>query len=149
MSVDQRPYPNVVYIFLHYSKTDQFGKGCTVPLAKSSSCLCPVEALMLYLQHRGSRVGPLFIDSNYIPLTKAKLNYRLQGLIKAVGLPGTYTLHSFRVGAATTAAALGFPEYLLKAMGRWSSDAYKVYVKLPLPRLLAASKCLGQFNTLS
>lgn len=29
------------------------------------------------------------------------------------------------MGAATTAASLGFPEYLIKALGRWSSKAYK------------------------
>ena len=62
------------------------------------------------------------------------------------GIGGNYTLHSFRVGAASTATALGFPEYLLKALGRWSSDAYKVYIKLPLDCPASASRSLGHYG---
>ena len=47
------------------------------------------------------------------------------------GWSGRYTLHSFKIGAATTAAALGFPPNLIQALGRWSSEAYKAYIKRP------------------
>ena len=104
-----------------------------------------VEALMSFLWSRGNKQGPLFLEENYSPLTKSKFFNRLKFLLKVVGFDCNYTLYSFRVGAATTAAALGFPEYLLKALGRWSSDAYKVYVKLPFQCLALASKTLGQF----
>ena len=77
-------------------------------------------------------------------MTRDKLNCRLQKVFKLCNIETKFTLHSFRVGAATTAASLGFPEYMIKALGRWSSDAYKVYVKLPLERLSAASLYLGQ-----
>ena len=39
--------------------------------------------------------------------------------------------HSFRIGAATTAAAAGHPRWLIQAMGRWTSDCYKVYLRIP------------------
>ena len=88
----------------------------------------------------------MFVEENYSPLTKSKFFNRLKFLLKVVGFDGNYTIDSFCVGAATIAAALGFPEYLLKGLGRWSSDAYKVYVKLPFQCLASASKTLGQFT---
>ena len=41
----------------------------------------------------------------------------------------SYASHSFRIGAATTTAATGLPAWLIKAMGRWSSDAYQTYIQ--------------------
>ena len=37
--------------------------------------------------------------------------------------------HSLRSGVATDAAALQLPESVIKRMGRWKSEAYKVYVR--------------------
>ena len=38
--------------------------------------------------------------------------------------------HSFRIGAATTAAAAGYPRWLIQALGRWSSDCFRVYLRV-------------------
>ena len=82
-------------------------------------------------------------------MTRQRLQARLHVILKAAGWPGKYTLHSFRVGAATAAASLGFPEYLIQGMGRWSSDAYKCYIKLPNKHLLNASHSLANTSQLS
>ena len=37
----------------------------------------------------------------------------------------SYASQSFRIGTAITAAAACLPTWLIKAMGRWSSDAYQ------------------------
>ena len=124
LSIDDPSSPQVVFIKLRFSKTDQFGQGWVVNLARMDSDICPVAALMKYLWLRGPRDGPLFVYPDFSPLTKSKLNLKLQTIFRNSGLPGHYTLHSFRVGAASTAATLGFPDYLIKAMGRWSSEAY-------------------------
>lgn len=143
LSVDKKPVADKVFLHLKFSKTDQFGKGCTVVLARSDDLLCPVSALMTYLRLRGRAQGPLFKFSNGDCLTKSRMNTRLQLVLKNCGWPKTFTLHSFRVGAATTAALLGFPDYLIQALGRWTSDAYKLYVKLPQDRLVATSLSLA------
>ena len=143
VAVDQRPFPATAFISLKYSKTDQFGKGCTVVLACSDSPLCPVSALMAYLHMRGPGPGPLFRFADLTPLTRANLFSRLRGLLQAAGWEGNYTTHSFRVGAATTAASLGFPDHLIKALGRWSSDAYRLYIKIPQAQLSLASQALA------
>ncbi len=38
-----------------------------------------------------------------------------------------YAGHSFLIGAASTAASVGMPEFLIKTFGRWESAAYVIY----------------------
>lgn len=42
-----------------------------------------------------------------------------------------YSGHSFRIGAATTAAAVGVEDSMIKMMGRWQSSAYQTYIRTP------------------
>ena len=42
-----------------------------------------------------------------------------------------YSSHSFRIGAASAAAAAGIPDWQIQALGRWSSDCYRGYIRLP------------------
>ena len=55
---------------------------------------------------------------------------------KKIGVsPSLYSRHSFQMGATTTAAALGLQDWLIKALGSWISDCYKIYIQTPLPTL--------------
>ena len=60
-------------------------------------------------------------------------------LSKAGVVSSEYCGHSFRIGAATMAAALGLEDSLIKALGRWESSAYQLYVKLPRETLVGSS----------
>ena len=71
--------------------------------------------------------GPFFPDGS--PLTRDLLNSKIRNLLFSCGAVGDYTGHSFRIGAATTAARVGLPFHLIKSVGRWSSDAYKLYIR--------------------
>ena len=118
-----------VDILLRGSKTDPFKVGSTVRLVKNFSPLCPVTALHKYLSCTKSANGPLFAFQDGRYLTRRTFTAILNQ-VKPAHIPSMST-HSFRIGAATTAAAAGHPRWLIQAMGRWSSDCYKVYLRIP------------------
>ena len=47
--------------------------------------------------------------------------------------------HSFRRGAASSAAAVGFSDYEIQQLGRWRGDSYKLYLDGSQARILALS----------
>ena len=53
-----------------------------------------------------------------------------------------YCGHSFRIGAATTAAAKGVEDSIIKTLGRWESVAYLQYVQIPRNQLTNYSSVL-------
>ena len=112
------------------SKTDPFRKGCTITLgAISDPKLCPVAAMIAYLRRRGLASGPLFRSSNGRPASRSWFCRRLKESIAIIGVTGDFTSHSLRIGAATAAAAAGLSAETIQAMGRWSSDAFKIYIR--------------------
>jgi site-specific recombinase XerD len=54
-----------------------------------------------------------------------------------------YSGHSFRSGAATTAARQGVGDATIKMLGRWKSSAYQLYVQTPREQLAAISRKLS------
>ena len=76
--------------------------------------VCPITALGSYLFLRGSAPRPLFTFSDGRPLTQQQLSSSLQSILHGAGYSGSYSGHSFRIGAATTEAAWGVPDHLIK-----------------------------------
>ena len=70
---------------------------------------------MSYLWSRGNKQGPLFFGGNFSPFTKSKFSIKLKFFVKVAGFDGNSTLHSFHLGAATTAAALGFSRVFVES----------------------------------
>ena len=54
-----------------------------------------------------------------------------------------YASHSFRIGAATTAGTAGLPDWLIKVLGRWRSDAYQSYILTPKETILQVPQNLA------
>ena len=95
-----------------------------------SVTFCPVKILLKYCKIRGNRPGPLFCNSDQTPITTSQFNTELQRCLQYCGLDiSRYKNHSFRIGGACHAADKGFSDAQIRALGRWKSDAFKVYLR--------------------
>ena len=143
LAIDSHEHPSVIRLLIKQSKTDPFRQGVEIFLEATNTDICPVRAMVDYLGIRPPTPGPLFLSRLDVPLTRAALVAKLQEALRQAGLNHTeYNGHSFRIGAATSAAQRGLEDSLIQTLGRWKSDAYKVYIKLPRAQLAAISQTL-------
>ena len=101
---------------------------------RSNPLLCPYQTLLDYISIRNhsSPDSPLFSFMDDSPVLRHYFTTRLCEALRFCGLDlERYQAHSFRIGAATTAAAAGYTEVQIKNMGRWNSDAFKKYTRIP------------------
>ena len=139
--VSQDTATAVYMLSIRASKTDPFRKGAHIRLAPSGHpVLCPSETLSKYLQSHIQRRPPphslLFRWSSGEPISRQTFSNCIKHLATLAGIDASrYATHSFRIGAAITAAAAGLPDSTIKVMGRWSSEAYQSYIRT-LPQVL-------------
>ncbi len=104
--VDDPFHPSRLEVRIKASKTDQFRQGISLFIGRVTSDLCPVSATLAYMVVRGKEAGPLFRFCDSRPLTRQHLVTAVNDALDEAGVdPGQYSGHSFRIGAATTAAA--------------------------------------------
>jgi hypothetical protein len=140
----------VIEITLKSSKENKSGKAVIIDIFETGGALCPIKAYMRW-QSRcpQKRDMPAFRDEKGTPVTGAKMNKWLKELLgKHVDYEkGKFTGHSFRIGLATTLGTLGFSNDDIKEAGRWSSNAYEIYMTLPRRRRLAVAGKISQLET--
>lgn len=127
-----------ISIELKSSKTDPFRRGVQIKLAQTNTSTCPRKAFVNYLQLRKSLPSnePLFCFDSGAYLTRNNLTSSLRAILQSSNHdPASYASHSFRIGAATSAAAAGIPDWLIQTLGRWSSDCFKSYIRCPTETL--------------
>lgn len=143
IAVDNPMAPQTIRLTIKQSKTDPFRKGLDIYLGKTSSDLCPVAAMLNYLVVRGKSEGPLFVFADGKFLTRQRFVTGVREALQKAGIDHSkYCGHSFRIGAATTAAANGMEDSIIKTLGRWRSLAYLQYVKIPRDQLASYSRIL-------
>ena len=141
VSVDSHSNPTMVCIRLKQSKTDPFRHRVDVFVGHTDSNLCLVAAILSYVAVRPSVTGPLFVFHDRQPLTRDRLVQAVCQALSSAGVDtSAYSGHSFRIGAATTAALAGLEDSLIKMLGRWESDAFQWYLRSPRESLAAVSK---------
>lgn len=125
------------------SKTDPFRSAVKITIGANDSELCPVLAMKNYLSRRVNSSGPLFQYSNGTALSRTQFTNELRSLLALGGYTSSnFSGHSFRIGAATTAASQNLPHWLIQTLGRWSSDCYLRYIRTPVHILADVSKQL-------
>ena len=143
VSVDSHTSPSYLAVRIKASKTDPFRQGVTIYLGRTNHRICPVAAVLSYLVKRGQTLGPLFrfVDGRY--LTRDRFVKTVRDAVAASGVDASkYAGHSFRIGAATTAANSGVQDSLIKTIGRWESSAYTLYIRTPRDKICTVAATL-------
>ena len=130
----------ILQIKLKAEKQNRKG-GCNlVDVYGSGGNLCPVQAFEDWKVSAppSDRNGPAFCKQNGAALTKSYFNKILKLTLQkhTEGLNGFISGHSFRIGIASLLGVLGHHESDIMAAGRWSSNAYATYLKLPRTKRL-------------
>ena len=117
--------PDVLVVSLKKSKTMQRAHAIPVSLPSVPGVSCPVAAMRAFLAIRPSlaSAAPLFYSRNLRgPVDAKQANCYLRGLLTFMGVSNalSFSSHSFRIGAASAAAAKpGASLAELQALGRW------------------------------
>ena len=91
-----------------------------------------------------SKTGPLFSFQGGKYLTRKDISNVLHEFLphNTKGISS----HSFRIGAASA----GYPRWLIQSLGRWSSDCFRSYIRIPnstidfeYKLLISVLGCLG------
>ena len=94
--------------------------------------VCPVSLLLAYLNLRGNFPGPLFCWPDASPISRSFFTSALTAALNFCNLDvSKYKSHSFRIGAASWAAAKGFSDAQIRSFGRWNSNAFLRYIRIP------------------
>lgn len=130
--------PDLSFFKLHLrvSKTDPFAKGVTITIFENS-LMTPVASMRSYLNLRLSQgalpSAPLFVNDLFSskPLLRHTFMSYLKETLARIGLENeSFTGHSFRIGASTSAAAAKVEDHVIKALGRWTSDCFIRYIRI-------------------
>ena len=124
----------------------QAGKTCPLVIGAGAEFIDAAAEIRNMLEvdpGRGANT-PLFRD----PRTGAALQYdavlaAIKTLMHAIGETSEeFGTHSLRIGGATALFAAGADATVIRTMGRWSSDLYRLYVRASFEQTIAWSiKC--------
>jgi hypothetical protein len=118
--------PGYVGYHLPYHKTDPFFRGTDI-LFSAQNIADPVSLLQDYVHIRDTIHGArraLFLREDGSHPTRAWFDSKLFSFVDK-----SFGGHSPRAGGATFYAALGLSESVIMALGRWSSEAWKIYIR--------------------
>ena len=111
---------------LPYHKSDRFYQGTEI-LFTSHEIADPVSLLRHYVKRRDAvhqARAPLFIREDGSHPTRSWFEKKFFAI-----LDRSFGGHSPRAGGATFYANLGLSEDVIQALGRWSSKAWKLYIR--------------------
>ena len=129
----------------YHSKPLQFGPAVKIPIPKTGSRSCPFALMLNYrrffknredLSNLSNRPAFMNLDGSAYHYRQARhdTKYFVMRSGYSVNCTGT---HCFRIGMASEAGRQGLPDWVIKLLGRWNSECYKVYIRTD-PGLLAS-----------
>lgn len=114
---------------MHSFKHHDLGRPIDIKVCTCEP-ICPVLSLTQFLDVRGTHEGPLFCWPNGTPISREFFINLLQQALVFCGFDTNYfKSHSFRIGAASWAAANGMTDAQIRLFGRWNSNAFIKYIR--------------------
>jgi len=123
-------------------------RAVIVDVYQSDTEICPVRAYKKWYAATASNQPdqPAFRLDDGVPVTATTLNSILHERLTRYLDNQRITAHSFRGGAASMMASLGYSDKDVKAVGRWSSRAVELYIKLPRTKRLVVARKVKKFG---
>ena len=113
-------------------------------LGRTGNAICPVTVILSYLALRRDVSGPLFILQNERMLTHQIFSDNLDSLLEKLHFKKeNFNTHSFRIGATTSAKAANISDTHIQMLGRWKSNAYRLYIQTPPQEIVNLSRVLA------
>ena len=143
--MDDLRNPQMLQVRIKVSKTDPFRSGVNVFACRQNQWqLMSSSGSAVIHDKKGLKPRSTFYFSDGKPLTRSRFVSEVKEALAKAGVDSScYSGHSFRSGAATTAAKRGIGETTIKMLGRWQSNAYQVYIKTPRDQLAQVSRVLS------
>ena len=132
-----------IHVKLNCPKETKSAAPIVVDVFQSDGEICPVKAFLTWSKLRPrSQNEPLFRFDNGTPLTGTRMNRLIDQLLNPYVEKslGRFSAHSFRIGLASMLANAGLPDDELQAIGRWSSRAFEVYLKLKRTKRMSVGR---------
>ena len=107
--------------------------GIRIEIFDTPDCYCPVAAFEDYEREFGAldpKNAVFRLHKSGDAISKARFNRVLKAMLKPHVTYGKITGHSFRSGISSLMGRAGFSDSDIQCLGRWSSEAYRKYIKL-------------------
>ena len=129
--VQGRKLRGMTITLLHYKHSKQ---QVTLELKVSARTkFCPVHALAQHLGSKGPRTGPIFVNQDGLPVSSTQFSSVFKRIVLEAKLdPNRYKPHGLRIGAASWAHRLNLSDSQIREMGRWKSESFKRYIRIPM-----------------
>ena len=137
---------SLLRIHLKSPKERRVGTGVKLEIFSNGTFCCPIRAWGKWSKMVTLEPGlPLFREGPKY-FTGRDFNKLLTGLTKDItdGTDGVIKPHSFRSGVATEMGLRGFSDSEIQQQGRWTSQAFKAYLKLDRVKRLKFTERLSE-----
>lgn len=120
-----------VSVTFRYFKHNLTASPHTISFEHGPTDISAARAIVEYFQVRGEHEGPVFCYACGRSVKRFSFDRLLHRALQFCNLDSSkYKGHSFRIGAATYAARSNMSDSQIRALGRWSSDAFRKYIRL-------------------
>ena len=142
-------FQEVLQIKIKSPKEDRVGRETIIDVYETKGQFCPVKYYKKWLATcpPAGLNKPAFRISNGVPLTGRRFNEILKELLfpHLDYSKARISTHSFRGGMASLLGEIGFSDEEIQAMGRWSSQAFEAYLKLPRTKRAKMAEEMAKF----